>query len=107
MLEDQMVISCYNEEDAKTLMEIAEHEGFLWASGNKPTQFTYFSLIGKLRQRIANILSDQYVVRYKFSVRAGEKRLWCAIADEPGRYLDFAELQGTQHVGVIDIEDLI
>ena len=26
MLEDQMVISCYNEEDAKTLMEIALFE---------------------------------------------------------------------------------
>lgn len=95
MLEDQMVISCYNEEDAKTLMEIAEYEGFLWASGHRPTQFTYFS--------------DQYVVRYRFSVRAGGKRLWREVSDKPGRYLDFAELQGTQHVGigVIDIEDLI
>lgn len=93
MLEDQMVISCYSEADVKTLMEISEHEGFLWASGHKPTRFTYFS--------------DQYVARYRFSVRAGEKRLWYAVADRPGRYLDFAELQGTQHVDVIDIEDLI
>lgn len=52
MLEDQMVVSCYTEEDAKALMEIAEHEGFLWASGHRPTQFTYFS--------------DQYVARYRW-----------------------------------------
>lgn len=58
MLEDQMVISCYNEEDAKTLMEIAEYEGFLWASGHRPTQLTYFS--------------DQYVVRYSSLFEQGE-----------------------------------
>lgn len=93
MLEDQMVVSCYTEEDAKALMEIAEHEGFLWASGDKPTRFTYFS--------------DEYGARYKFSVRTGTKRLWCAMADQSGRHLDFAELQGRTRIGVIDIEDLI
>lgn len=93
MLEDQMVISCYNEEDANTLMEIAEHEGFLWASGHKPTQFTYFS--------------DQYGARYRFSVRAGERRLWRAIVDQPGRHLDFDELCGTRGIGQICVEDLM
>lgn len=93
MLEDQMVISCDTEEDAKTLMEIAEHEGFLWASGDKPTRFTYFS--------------DEYGARYKFSVRNGAKRLWCAVVDQSGRHLDFDELRGTRSLGPICVEDLI
>lgn len=58
MLEDQMVISCYSEEDAKALMEIAEHEGFLWASGDKPTRFAYFS--------------DEYGARYKSLFELGQ-----------------------------------
>lgn len=93
MLEDQMVISCDTEDEAQTLMEIAEHEGFLWASGDKPTRFTYFS--------------DKYGVRYKFYIRNGTKRLGCAIVDRPGRHLDFDELLGTRSLGPICVEDLI
>lgn len=93
MLEDQMVVSCDTEDDAKTLMEIAEHEGFLWASGDKPTRFTY--------------CSDEYGARYKFFVRNGAKRLGCVVVDQSGRHLDFDELRGTRSLGPICVEDLM